>query len=294
MKKLIMLIITCILITGCSSTETNETIENTVQTPIQEDKNTKESIESSEIETVEEIPELEEVDISITQEEEQMNPLIIATDSLENKYQEENVLLAHVKIDYPIIQNATTDGLIKINQFFAESAQALYDENNTYATDNVEVIKEEAIVESNLERFFSEYIVSFEVKYNANGYLSILEKYSEKNNGIERENSYCNGYLFDIKTGERLTISDVFAGTGDEITGIIGQAFVTSDKIKEEVKTNYKEELLINTQFVEFYIDDKNVNLFYNPYTVAPYSEGILEAYIPLNTENIIKLIIQE
>jgi hypothetical protein len=41
-------------------------------------------------------------------------------------------------------------------------------------------------------------------------------------------------------------------------------------------------------------MDDKNINLFYNPFTVAPYSVGVLEAYIPLNTEKNSKVVIQK
>lgn len=294
MKKFIMLMITCIMITGCSDTKTQETIEDVAKTPIQQDSKEEELVENNEIETVEEMPVLDDVNVNIEQKEEQVYPLEISTNTLENKYQEEDALLAHVKIDYPIIQDASTDGLIKINQFFAESAQALYEENNTYASDHVEEIKEDAIVKNSLEQFCSEYIVSFEVKYNAHGYLSILEKFSEKSNGIEYENSYLNGFVFDVKTGERLAVKDIFIGTEEEIAQIIGQAFITSDKISEEVKNKYKDEILENTNLVEFCIDGKNVKLFYNPYTVASYSEGTLEAYIPLSTDNIFKIVIQE
>lgn len=293
MKKLIMLMITCIMITGCSATKTQETMEDVGKTSTQKDDNTSDKEEDNAVETVEEMPVLGDVDVNIAKEEEVLLPLSISTNTLENKYYENDAVIAHVKIDYPIIRNATQEeGLTKINQFFEESAEALYEENNTYASDNVEAMKEE-FVDKDSEECYSEYLVTFEVKYNDFGYLSILENFSEYNYGMESPNIYSTGYVFQNKTGERLTIHDVLMGTDKEIAEIIGQTFISSDKISEEVKKNYKDEILASTQYAEFYIDDKNINFFYNPDTVAPYLKGTLEASIPLNTENIFKLTIK-
>lgn len=295
MKKLIMIMVICIMITGCSTTQTQETIEDVEKAPIEEEINTDEIVDSNEIESVEEMPSLEAVDVIIEDEEEETLPLEITVNTLENTYKEENAILAHVKIDYPIIQNELQeDGITKINQFFMESAYALYEENNTYASDNVEAIKEEALADNNSNDTYSEYSVTFQIKYNANGYLSILETFSEANYGTNIPNIYSTGYVFDVSTGERLGIGEVLEGTEDEIAQLVGQAFMNSDKISEEVKKNCSEEILANTQFAEFYIDSENINFFYNPYTVAPYSDGTLEAYIPLNTINFFKLNMNE
>lgn len=294
MKRLIMLLVTCIMITGCSVTKTQETIEKVDKTPIQEEQTDELAVDDV-FETVEEMPILDKVDEDIVGEELQIQPLEIIISTLENQYKEEDALLAHVKIEYPIIQNTLDDeGLTKINEFFEESAQALYEENDTYARDNVESFKEEALFDKNSQACYSEYVVAVKIEYNANGYLSVLEKFSENYYGMDNPNTYSTGYVFDIKTGERLAINDILRGTDDEIAQIIGKRFINSDRISEEVKTKYQEEILNNTQYVGFYIDDNNINFFYDPFTVAPYAEGSLEAYLPLNTQDVFKLNIEQ
>ncbi len=289
MRKLIMLMVICITITGCSTINTQETVEDVEEIPVQQE--TEEIDVSNEIETVEEMPTLEDIDVIIEEEAVPMLPLEISVNTLENTYEEENTVLAHVKIDYPILQNKLEEeGITKINQFFAEAAHALYEENNTYASDNVELIKEQALADNNSQDCYSEYSVTFEVTYNANGYLSVLESFREENYDTENLNSYSTGYVFDVQTGERLTKNDILEGTEEEIAQVIGQTFMESDKISEEVKQNCKEEIVANTQYAEVYMDDRNINFFYNPYTVAPYSEGILEAYIPLDTKELLKI----
>jgi PBP1b-binding outer membrane lipoprotein LpoB len=294
MRILIMIMVIVIMMTGCSTTQIQESIDDVEKIPIEE-VNTDEIVDNNEIESVEEMPSLDAVEVIMEEEEAELFPLEITINTLENTYVEEDKILAHVKIDYPIIQNELQeDGITKINQFFMESAYALYDENNTYAIDNVEMIKEEVLADNNFNNNYSEYKVTFQIKYNENGYLSILESFSETNYNTSTPNIYSTGYVFDVSTGERLGLGEIIEGTEDEIVQIVGQVFMNSDKIAEEVKKNYSEEILANTQYVEVYIDDQNINFFFNPYTVAPYSYGTLEADIPLNTDNLIKLNMNE
>ncbi|MFA9375691.1 MAG: DUF3298 domain-containing protein [Lachnotalea sp.] len=291
MKKIIILMVICIMLPGCSTLESQNAVEDVAQIPIQEENDIDALVEDNGIEAVEEMPSLDNIDISINDEEKSIEPLVIEVHTLENEYKEDDVLLARVKIDYPIIISTTgEEGLTKINEFFEESAQALYEENNTYASDNMQAIKEETFSDSNPSKYSSEYLVTYEMKYNANGYLSILEKFSENNYGVTNSNCYDTGYVFNIMTGDRLAINDILLGTEEEIAQTIGTIFIDSNKITDIIKTKYKEEILANTQYVGFYIDDKNLNFFYDPNMVAPYSEGSLEASIPLNTENIFEL----
>jgi uncharacterized protein YceK len=292
MKKIVVLFITCVLVTGCSIISKKEALENM---PITQEDKTEEQIKIDEIETVEEIPALEDMTVNVMNvgEEEKLEPVEVTIKTLESNYTDNNgMVVSHVKIDYPIIKaTIESDAVTKVNEFFQDTAMALYEENNTYATDQVEEIKEEGVTDSNsTDNFFSEYQVSFEVKYNANGLLSILQSFSEQYAGKEDSNSYSTGYVFDMKTGERLTIDDVLSGTEQEIATIIGQAFLDSDEIEERIKNYYQEELMSNTQYVEFYIDNNNINFFYNPNMAVPYDEGMIGTTIPLSTENIFKI----
>lgn len=299
MKKYLILLTTCLVVTGCSLDSNMNAVENIEeQTPLTENEYEEDST-IDESKSVEQIPGIDDISVSVmnVEEEVKLEPLEVTINTLQSDYtNQDQVIVSHVSIDYPVIKNdLNIEGITKINEFFEETAQALYEENNTYATDNLEAITEESEVESTIDEVnevpvYSEYTVSFEVKYNDYGILSILQNFSELNEGNEEANTYSTGYVFDINTGDRLSINDVLLGTNQEIAELIGTAFINSDKIEERIKNYYEEEILANTQYAEFYIDNTNLNFFYNPNMVVPYNEGMIEASLPLDSENIFKI----
>lgn len=298
MKRMALLLITCLVITGCSQMEKQETFEE-METALASKENEVKGMEKSdEIETVEEIPLLK--DLKVTQagvsNNQAIEPVKITIEALESNYNNNNgVLVSQVKIEYPIIKNdLNQEGIAKINDFFQETAQALFEENDTYASDNAEMVNEESYTDIDYKDAYSKYLVTFEVKYNANGLLSILQNFSEHYYGKEDVNSYSTGYVFDVDTGNRLAISDILIGTDEEIANLIGQTFMHCDAIAESIRNCYKEDLLANIQYVEFYIDTNNICFFYNPNMVVPYSKGIIKAYIPFNTKDIFKIELKE
>lgn len=294
MKKYLLLLAVCLVVTGCSFNSNKEAVETKEEVSPSSEADFKVDPKEEEIETVEQIPGLNDISVDVmnVENEVKVEPVEVTIKTLQREYKDSNgVVVSYVRIDYPVIlDESNSEGIVKINEFFKETAEALYEENNTYAIDNVESVTQDLEEQSTVQYFYSEYDVTFEVKYNANGVLSILQKFSEKYTGKEEINSYATGYVFDINTGERFTIDKVLAGTNQEIANVVGQAFLDSDKIEERVKTYYKEEILANTQYVEFYLDTENINFFYNPNMVVPYAEGTLVASLPLNTNNLLKI----
>lgn len=294
MKKYLLLLAVCLVVTGCSLNSNKEAVETKEEVSPSSEADFKVDPKEEEIETVEQIPGLNDISVDVmnVENEVKVEPVEVTIKTLQREYKDSNgVVVSYVRIDYPVIlDESNSEGIVKINEFFKETAEALYEENNTYAIDNVESVTQDLEEQSTVQYFYSEYDVTFEVKYNANGILSILQKFSEKYTGKEEINSYATGYVFDINTGERFTIDKVLAGTNQEIANVVGQAFLDSDKIEERVKTYYKEEILANTQYVEFYLDTENINFFYNPNMVVPYAEGTLVASLPLNTNNLLKI----
>lgn len=294
MKKYLLLLAVCLVVTGCSFNSNKEAVETKEEVSPSSEADFKVDPKEEEIETVEQIPGLNDISVDVmnVENEVKVEPVEVTIKTLQREYKDSNgVVVSYVRIDYPVIlDESNSEGIVKINEFFKETAEALYEENNTYAIDIVESVTQDLEEQSTVQYFYSEYDVTFEVKYNANGVLSILQKFSEKYTGKEEINSYATGYVFDINTGERFTIDKVLAGTNQEIANVVGQAFLDSDKIEERVKTYYKEEILANTQYVEFYLDTENINFFYNPNMVVPYAEGTLVASLSLNTNNLLKI----
>lgn len=285
MKKIMVFILACMMISACSVSSNEKQVEELETIPALE--------ESENIEKVEEIPVFEDIAVEdVKKEDVIIKPVEVTIKTLENSYAgSDGIVVSHVKIEYPIIQNDLgSEEIDKINIFFQDTAIALYEENNTYAIDNAQSVKEDTTEQVAENTFLSEYSVVFEVKYNANGILSILQNFSEKYYGQEESNAYATGYVFDLETGERLSINDILSGTNQEIAQIIGQAFLESDKIEDRIKNYYQDELLSNTQYAEFYIDDKNIVFFYNPNMVIPYNEGTTKTYIPFNTQGLLKM----
>lgn len=298
MKKYLLLLATCLAVTGCSLNSKKEAIEEKEELLSSNEIDFEGDTKEEEIETVEQIPGLNEISVdvmNVESEEVRMEPVEVTIKTLQREYQDSNDnVVSFVKIDYPVIQDELkSEGILKINEYFKDTAEALYEENNTYAIDNVESLTQN-LEEQPTNPLYSEYRVTVEVKYNANGIISILQKFSEKYTGKIETNSYATGYVFDINTGERFTIEKVLAGTNQEVANKIGQAFMDSEHVEERVKTYYKEEIQANTQYVEFYLDMKNINFFYNPNMVVPYGEGTLEATLPLSTPNLLKLKLDE
>ncbi|PXV95424.1 uncharacterized protein DUF3298 [Lachnotalea glycerini] len=291
MKRLIICMITCMMLTGCSTTVDQEVIEN-VDNPQTDLENTNESEDESTMTAEDEKAASDEnlTDTKSSKEISKLESVDVTIETLESQYENQNEIVSHVKIQYPVIKNDTDNESIKeINNFFQESAQALYEENNTYALDNVEAMTEETLINNTVREYYSEYFVMIDIKYNENGLFSVLQNFSESYSA-ENKNTFSTGYVFDLNSGERLNISDIFIGTQEEAAQIIGQAFLNSDNITENLKNQYKEELMANTQYVEFYLEENNIYFFYNPNMIAPYYEGTFSTSIPLNSESIFKL----
>ncbi|WP_099468267.1 PdaC/SigV domain-containing protein [Konateibacter massiliensis] len=294
MKKTVMFIAVCLMITGCSFETKQNTVETIDDLPVTQEEDTEIVTEEGNETDSSDAPVLEDIIADIIKEEPiERDPIEFTTETMENSYLDKNgEAVSQVRIDYPVIQNTSKEeGIDKINEFFREAAQALYEENDTYAADNAQELDEETASEnSTADLVYSEYKVSFEVTYNKNGILSILQSFNERYYETGAENSYSTGYVFLLSTGQRLAIGDILAGTDEEIAQLIGQAFMASEQIEDRIKSYYQEEILENTQYTEVYMDDKNINFFYNPNMVIPYQEGTLKAYIPLKTENIFKI----
>ncbi len=298
MKKYLLFLFACLVITGCSFNSKKEALEDKEEIISSNETDFNVDPKEEEIETVEQIPGLNDISVDVmnVETDAKVESVEVTIKTLQREYKDSNDnVVSQVKIDYPVIQDELkSEGIAKINAYFKDTAEALYEENNTYAIDNVESLTEDYEEQSPLDLSYSEYSVTVEMKYNANGILSILQKFSEKYAGKKDVNTYATGYVFDINTGERFTIDKVLVGTSQEIADIIGQAFLDSDKIEERVKTYYKEEILANTQYIEFYFDTENINFFYNPDMVVPYGEGIIEASLPLKMNHLFKIKLNE
>ena len=104
-------------------------------------------------------------------------------------------------------------------------------------------------------------------------------------------------YLFDLETGEQITIGDLFAGTEEEFKDLVAQATVDdflsypSDSSPYSVGDSRAvydqayEEACFDSPNIEFNAD--SVTVYYPPYDMGPYASGYIEVDIPYQDLNI-------
>lgn len=254
---------------------------------------------SKEAEELSNEPEEETKDYEEKKEEEEgeeennvlVEALAIQEMSLDNTYEKDGIEVADVHISYPVIENPNLlAGIDEINLYFEENAQALYDECDVYATDIVDMYTEELDTENSDVDLFHSYELTFEVTYNANGLLSVVQKYLESSTDMPRPNSYHTGYVFQVLEGTQLEIGDILLGSDEEVSKQIGQAFLSTDEMSEDTIESLESEILNNTDYADFYLEHENLCLFYDAYLIAPYTTGVMKATIPLDEPDIYKI----
>ena len=89
--------------------------------------------------------------------------------------------------------------------------------------------------------------------------------------------------LFDSKTGEELTLDNIFVkGYENTLTTILLQA------LQEKLDVGSMEELRNIKMFPSknFILNDETITFIYNPHEIAPYDKGSMELTISLSSLN--------
>lgn len=92
-------------------------------------------------------------------------------------------------------------------------------------------------------------------------------------------------FVFDRRTGARLSLGDIVDNTQEELQPLVGHAF---RRLAE--KTNFAFESPADLEHTvsdsvsyesDFYLTEQGVVFYYTPYAIAPYAEGFPEVVIP-------------
>jgi len=121
-----------------------------------------------------------------------------------------------------------------------------------------------------------EYVTTF----NRNGILSItttLYRYTGGAHGMTVRRSY----NYDLKTGQQMTLKDVF-GPETDYKQIINQEI--RKQIEQRKQDFFEDEFKSITDRQNFYLEDKNLVIYFDLYEIAPYSTGIPEFRIAYST----------
>ena len=198
----------------------------------------------------------------------------------------------HVVLDILQARNATNDAGRLINEALVEkifgmeqlSLQAAADSfANTYTRDyhkNMSPLYQEDKNDKAKRAWYEyRYTVSTETRDGGNGitnYLIDIDYYEGGAHGIKQLLTM----NFDNKTGRQVKLTDIFGANYEEtLTKQLLEALLdkTGDKNIEALHQHgylYSMDMFIPENYI---IDEDKVTFIYNPYEIAPYSEGCIE-----------------
>lgn len=128
-----------------------------------------------------------------------------------------------------------------------------------------------------------EALETYKVTYNNGKLLSIPVVFYTYTGGAHG-NTLQEPYNFDLETGEKLTLKDIFkegSNYKDILKDVIKSSIEENPDIYFDDAINTVDKLSDNQHF---YITNDNLVIFYDLYELAPYSSGIREFSIPLSS----------
>ena len=214
-----------------------------------------------------------------------VDPLDIISLQQEEELKNEGILLLDYAAKYPQIKEAGNDPcLVKINDYYKTKFN---DMNEQALMEAKKMASEDFLAAKEGEYEFRPHGLgnTYEVTYNDKGLLSInLHEYTYW--GGAHPNSFKESALFDINTGQKITLEKLFKVDSEKAV----------EKVLSEIKRQIEEkgafELFIYEDAIEtleeayfeedFYYDGKDVVFYFQQYAIAPYAAGFPEFRIPV------------
>ncbi|RSL31423.1 DUF3298 domain-containing protein [Salibacterium salarium] len=157
-----------------------------------------------------------------------------------------------------------------INTTLNEQGQASAEES-----EEVEELAQDANGELAEDYVYEE---TYRIEQNNDEYISIVFEEYQFTGGVHGMSQH-TAYTFDAQTGETLTLQDLFAEDTDYVS-----------VINETIETEMEDEALGGSYFDfdgvepetdQFYVTEKGPVVYFQPYEIAPYAEGIPTFTVP-------------
>lgn len=122
-----------------------------------------------------------------------------------------------------------------------------------------------------------DFLGEYEVPYNSDRYLSVVQSYYLFS-ADALENTYYDIGTYDLQTGRKITLHDIFAPQVDS-SKLLTQ--IVREEIKAKGKTDYYIFFERVDPEVQFYLTEEGLVLLYPPHVIAPpaissYEEGTI------------------
>lgn len=202
------------------------------------------------------------------------------------KSEDGSVELVKASYKYPQIDNAANDPNIdKINQAIKDFTKKKYDEvyenGKSYATDMYPQITKQDEINATFP-FAVE--AAYEVTFNDNNLVSVhVSTYTDFHGAHPSTEDFA--YTYDTLTGEQLPISYFYGDSDADAKEYVAQSFHTVFNEEPDLFYENAGDILSSGEFeYGWYLTEEGIQIFVNPYILAPYVAGNQEMTFAYDT----------
>lgn len=203
--------------------------------------------------------------------------------------QEGNVLV-EAQMIYPEISNPNNEqGIAMINAYYEQQLGYFQNTIKTQELINATQFKEWAKQKGFSFRPYK-FSRDFQIDYNANNLLSILDQEFVDRGGAHPNTSWTSE-TFAVKQGKKLALNDILGGTKEEaLEKVYSTAWAEIQKsegtdqffhmpiFKDDVRTTYSAK--------DFVLTENSIMFYYQLYSIAPYASGFPKFEIPYSSQS--------
>ncbi|WHH58793.1 DUF3298 and DUF4163 domain-containing protein [Petroclostridium sp. X23] len=274
--------ITTFLFGACGKTETPVRSENSNESSSGSHKQAENQKEPSKEDT--------NKTTNSSKKEETSVPIEIIDTVYTNKLVDENdgTVLVEASIIIPKLKNPKNQPEIeKINKYYKNEVETFFEEVKgegfAAAAENYEDAKKNGY-DFNTHMFDRK----FHIHYNSNNLLSVLNVQYAYTGGAH-PNTFWSAETFDIRSGKKMALTDIFSIPKEEVLAHIYEAVFKQIEQNQQKKENvynddYKTAVKEYYEDTDFILTEKGINVFYQLYTLAPYAAGFPEFLLPYDS----------
>lgn len=181
-----------------------------------------------------------------------------------------------IDFEYPIIKNASTSALVKINKSLQDFASSTIESSKK----DFKILIEDDVLSSQQLSLVSSYSISEFKQPKILNVMFEIHSYSGGAHGI----TAVKYFVFDTETGKEIFLDDVFKS--DYLEELSKISLLAIQKVDPDLSVYTMAEEGTKSKkenFENFALDEAGLKIKFGDYQIGPYSSGRLEIIIPYN-----------
>ncbi len=182
---------------------------------------------------------------------------------------EDGSVILKLASSYPAITENDSEIVSNINKQFEEKSKEFIEESKNGETAKNALAAYNAANGNTFSPFTMQQ--SYEVTYNKNNILSVVNNYIEETGNDLPEYSK-QAFTYDMKTGNMLAITDILNISEEEINNIVTENFTNIINASPEAYYDDAATTLSdNLEYLNYYLTDNGIVFYFQPYIISPY-----------------------